>query len=112
MMGRETEKGHRGVEDFSNASDCLKGVSSFASKEIVKKSYGIEATACNDIPCPQDGIWLSWLPWSQCGATCGQSVARHERKCVSPTNDGSPCNGSATEHRMCQYEECHGDKCI
>ena len=38
---------------------------------LCSKGYSAHSMACNQLPCPVHGVWLSWQPWTTCSATCG-----------------------------------------
>ena len=47
-----------------------------------------------------EGTWVSWGPWNNCSATCGQGTQSRSRNFTG----GMPCTGNATEIRPCQGE--------
>ncbi|XP_058025976.1 properdin [Ahaetulla prasina] len=62
------------------------------------------------VPCPVDGHWTEWLPWSDCSRLetdfdieCQEIPAtqRRNRKCVGRRNGGKSCPGSTNEFRTC-----------
>ncbi|XP_071515843.1 hemicentin-1-like [Panulirus ornatus] len=63
---------------------------------------------CRPQPCPLDGNWSPWDPWSECSATCGSGVQLRSRYCMAPAPlyGGKPCEGAATEEKECQLRDC------
>jgi len=57
--------------------------------------------ACNEHPCPIDGNWGSWEPWSDCSVTCSNGTETRTRLCDNPKPmyGGANCtsNSSRTE---------------
>ncbi|KAM9651443.1 SCO-spondin-like [Trichechus inunguis] len=53
-------------------------------------------------PCPEDGAWSLWGPWSPCDMCLGQSY--RSRVCTKPPNPegGRPCPGAYRQSRPCQ----------
>ncbi|GFS14074.1 hemicentin-1, partial [Elysia marginata] len=49
--------------------------------------------------CCVDGNWGAWTAWSDCTATCGESLRRRTRECnnPSPNECGRPCPGEDAE---------------
>ncbi|XP_078378137.1 uncharacterized protein LOC144661308 isoform X1 [Oculina patagonica] len=67
-----------------------------------------ESRECNDAPCPIDGNWSDWGPWSVCTVTCGGGTQFHTRSCNNPppSNGGLVCIGDSEESRVCNTDEC------
>ncbi|KAJ7361882.1 hypothetical protein OS493_014527 [Desmophyllum pertusum] len=63
---------------------------------------------CNEQPCPVDGGYTGWSPWSQCSVTCGNGTQQRYRSCTNPppANNGTSCTGSDKETRICTTEIC------
>ncbi|KAM7371424.1 hypothetical protein PAMP_008671 [Pampus punctatissimus] len=60
---------------------------------------------CNHLPpCPVDGGWGSWSPFSSCPVTCGVGLQVSVRRCDSPTpkHGGRPCPGEARRTSICK----------
>lgn len=59
-------------------------------------------------PCPENGKWGLWSPWSSCSATCNEGVISRIRQCNDPppSNGGSQCIGDATEKVSCFTVNC------
>ncbi|XP_068191930.1 properdin-like isoform X2 [Antennarius striatus] len=63
-----------------------------------------EAETCNNVPpCPVDGAWGSWSPFSSCPVTCGMGLQVSTRKCDSPAPKygGRLCVGEERQTRIC-----------
>ena len=57
-----------------------------------------------------DGGWGDWSEFSACSASCGDRSEQRTRNCDNPApqNDGSDCQGSGTETRVCTEKACPG----
>uniref|UniRef100_A0A3P9M5Z2 Hemicentin 1 n=1 Tax=Oryzias latipes TaxID=8090 RepID=A0A3P9M5Z2_ORYLA len=70
----------------------------------------VEVIMCSVRPCPA-GNWGSWLPWGPCSETCGRGMQSRIRLCNNPPPqfDGSQCEGTDTQSKMCLERLCpHG----
>ncbi|XP_058509001.1 properdin-like [Solea solea] len=59
---------------------------------------------CSDMPpCPVDGGWTSWSPFTSCPVTCGVGLEVSVRSCDSPASQhgGQPCPGEGRRTRTC-----------
>ncbi|XP_067328882.1 uncharacterized protein [Anolis sagrei] len=66
---------------------------------------------CLDLPpCPVDGHWSEWSPWSLCAETCS-GVKERIRTCDSPvpSGGGTPCQGEKVQFAMCDNKPCPVD---
>ncbi|XP_023810079.1 hemicentin-1 isoform X2 [Oryzias latipes] len=72
----------------------------------------VEVIMCSVRPCPVAGNWGSWLPWGPCSETCGRGMQSRIRLCNNPPPqfDGSQCEGTDTQSKMCLERLCpvHG----
>ncbi|XP_078677339.1 von Willebrand factor D and EGF domain-containing protein-like isoform X2 [Branchiostoma floridae x Branchiostoma belcheri] len=55
------------------------------------------------VPCPVNGSWSDWGPWSGCSVTCGTGEMTRDRTCTNPApaNGGADCVGLAQEMQAC-----------
>ncbi|XP_078059946.1 SCO-spondin-like [Mustelus asterias] len=51
---------------------------------------------CSNQPCPVDGGWCLWSPWTPCSKTCGAETASRYRSCScpQPLHNGTMCEGA------------------
>nr|KAF6442212.1 semaphorin 5A [Rousettus aegyptiacus] len=68
----------------------------------------LEYQECNILPCPVDGMWSCWSPWSKCSATCGSGHYMRTRSCTNPAPayGGDICLGLHTEEALCNTQPC------
>ncbi|XP_035566283.1 semaphorin-5A isoform X9 [Canis lupus familiaris] len=68
----------------------------------------LEYQECNILPCPVDGVWSCWSPWSKCSATCGGGHYMRTRSCTNPAPayGGDICLGLHTEEAVCNTDPC------
>ncbi|XP_019306345.2 semaphorin-5A isoform X1 [Panthera pardus] len=68
----------------------------------------LEYQECNILPCPVDGVWSCWSPWSKCSATCGGGHYMRTRSCTNPAPayGGDICLGLHTEEALCNTQPC------
>ncbi|XP_025873434.1 semaphorin-5A isoform X2 [Vulpes vulpes] len=68
----------------------------------------LEYQECNILPCPVDGVWSCWSPWSKCSTTCGGGHYMRTRSCTNPAPayGGDICLGLHTEEALCNTEPC------
>eukprot|EP00117_Sycon_ciliatum_P036667 scpid24237/ scgid3567/ Hemicentin-1; Fibulin-6 len=69
-----------------------------------------QTISCQTKPCPVDGQWSNWSPYSQCNASCEGTQVRN-RSCNSPTPDygGKICIGNYTHQQPCGKMNCPVD---
>uniref|UniRef100_A0A8B9JHA4 Sema domain-containing protein n=1 Tax=Astyanax mexicanus TaxID=7994 RepID=A0A8B9JHA4_ASTMX len=67
-----------------------------------------EYQECNTTPCPVDGSWSCWSPWSKCSVTCGGGHYIRTRTCSNPppAYGGDICLGLHTEEALCNTQPC------
>ncbi|XP_078617535.1 uncharacterized protein LOC144885488 [Branchiostoma floridae x Branchiostoma japonicum] len=55
------------------------------------------------VPCPVDGEWSDWSPWSGCSVTCGSGTQTRDRSCTNPApaHGGADCVGPDEEAQDC-----------
>uniref|UniRef100_A0A2K6A0K6 Semaphorin-5A n=1 Tax=Mandrillus leucophaeus TaxID=9568 RepID=A0A2K6A0K6_MANLE len=68
----------------------------------------LEYQECNILPCPVDGAWSCWSPWTKCSATCGGGHYMRTRSCSNPAPayGGDICLGLHTEEALCNTQPC------
>uniref|UniRef100_UPI0010A09B05 uncharacterized protein LOC114602584 n=1 Tax=Podarcis muralis TaxID=64176 RepID=UPI0010A09B05 len=61
-------------------------------------------------PCPYNGHWSEWSPWSMCSEKCS-GIKKRIRICDSPAPSGGglPCEGEKEELAMCNNSQCPVD---
>lgn len=66
---------------------------------------------CNSGPCPIDGDWGRWGPWSACSQSCGIGYQERQRECNNPRPqfNGRDCAGSGVEQQQCMVQQCEVD---
>nr|XP_031826506.1 coadhesin-like [Nomia melanderi] len=85
---------------------CLKVQS---AQEAFCKGPTKEISVCTISNCSINGLWSPWTVWSSCSSNCGIGTQLRNRMCnnPSPSGDGSPCSGSASEVRQCFSKPCN-----
>ena len=67
---------------------------------------------CDFGPCPVNGHWGAWSPWSDCSKTCNKGTRSRNRTCSNPPpqHGGKKCRGNSSEDRHCDFGPCpvHG----
>ncbi|XP_074624581.1 SCO-spondin-like isoform X5 [Acropora palmata] len=86
--------------------ECDNPLPAYGGKDCVGESE--EIRPCNQFPCPVDGGWASWKPWSTCPVTCGGGVQSRNRTCTKPppTHGGEDCQGDGLMTRSCNESPC------
>ncbi|XP_044178030.1 A disintegrin and metalloproteinase with thrombospondin motifs adt-1-like isoform X2 [Acropora millepora] len=59
-------------------------------------------------PCPINGNWTNWGPWTPCTKTCGSSYRKRSRSCANPPPQfgGNGCNGKNDQVERCTRASC------
>uniref|UniRef100_A0A3B3DNZ7 Sema domain-containing protein n=1 Tax=Oryzias melastigma TaxID=30732 RepID=A0A3B3DNZ7_ORYME len=80
------------------------------SAPVACRGSPVEYQDCNVQPCPVNGAWSCWSPWSQCSVGCGGGHYQRTRSCNSPTpaSGGDICIGLHTEEALCNTHTCDG----
>lgn len=56
-----------------------------------------------------NATWGSWSPWSECSASCGDSIQKRYRFCEnSDPKRGVDCKGNMIETKPCIVPDCSG----
>ena len=63
-----------------------------------------EVRACYKGPCPDQGEWNGWSPWSHCSVTCGLGKQQRIRNCSS--SEGKLCVDSLVQVKSCYQNDC------
>ncbi|ELU06140.1 hypothetical protein CAPTEDRAFT_227515 [Capitella teleta] len=69
-------------------------------------AYDLEWMECSTFPCPIDGYWTQWLPWTECSASCDTGTRLRQRACIGPSNNGLKCPGAQQENEFCLNSTC------
>uniref|UniRef100_A0A7M4DZW2 Uncharacterized protein n=1 Tax=Crocodylus porosus TaxID=8502 RepID=A0A7M4DZW2_CROPO len=67
---------------------------------------------CSLAPCPLDGGFGAWSPWTSCSRTCGGlGNMTRARSCTrpAPAHGGRDCAGPRTDTKYCQTPDCAGE---
>lgn len=79
-------------------------------KECSDKEDKLEKRKClnNILPCPVNGGYSPWEPWSSCSGSCGRGISERKRNCdkPEPKNGGNPCTGAQHEVKECENSPC------
>ncbi|XP_065183969.1 SCO-spondin-like [Sycon ciliatum] len=71
-----------------------------------------QTQSCMEAPCPVDGIWSDWTPWTVCSSTCGLGTFSRSRSCDNPVPmyGGLNCTGLGIQVGQCLDAHCpvHG----
>ncbi|XP_006821619.1 properdin-like, partial [Saccoglossus kowalevskii] len=61
---------------------------------MICEGEALEQEICTPVPCPIDGGWSNWSPWTPCSKTCG-GTREQVRVCDNPAplHSGSYCIG-------------------
>ncbi|XP_055376724.1 hemicentin-1-like [Condylostylus longicornis] len=64
---------------------------------------------CISIPCPINGGWSKWSPWTDCSQSCENSFRKRYRECNSPVPEfgGKMCVGPNMEIAKCKKRQCY-----
>jgi len=67
-----------------------------------------KSRVCNEQPCPVDGGWSDYGPWSNCTESCGGGKQNRNRTCNNPVpkHGGKKCADSDTDERKCNTQPC------
>ncbi|XP_076455301.1 hemicentin-1-like isoform X2 [Babylonia areolata] len=67
-----------------------------------------ESASCQLTPCPEDGEWGNWQPWSSCSVSCGAGQRQRQRRCDNPPPQpgGRPCEGDDVQTDRCNDGPC------
>ncbi|XP_078001161.1 thrombospondin-2-like [Glandiceps talaboti] len=73
-----------------------------------------ENRPCSRDPCPIDGGWGEWSPWSPCTVTCDGGNKERARMCNNPApqHGGRDCRGKSRDKERCNVQSCPIDACL
>ncbi|XP_039477322.1 adhesion G protein-coupled receptor B3 isoform X5 [Oreochromis aureus] len=110
------QTGESGAEEWSQWSSCSVtcGQGSQVRTRTCVSPYGThcsgplrESRVCNNTaPCPANGQWNPWGPWSGCSKSCDGGWQRRARVCQGAAVTGQQCDGSGEEVRKCSDQRC------
>ncbi|VDI26618.1 Hypothetical predicted protein, partial [Mytilus galloprovincialis] len=102
--------------DWTDCTTSCGGGTSTRNRTCTGPYYGgadcegvrIEDTGCNTNPCPIDGDWFEWGPWSLCTVTCDGGLRSRSRECDMDSygNLTAACAGDATVTEACHTFSC------
>ncbi|GAB1601890.1 properdin-like [Argonauta hians] len=93
--------GHR-----SRTRSCIYPPPANGGKDCIGSS--VDKAECNTKPCPVNGGWSNWLPWTTCSVSCGTGMTRRVRTCTnpSPKHRGRQCGGGRSQVKKCFKVKC------
>lgn len=95
----------------SRSRACTNPPPTFGGRVCVGKSE--ETKSCNNGPCPVNGRWARWNPWSSCPVRCGGGTQLRLRSCTNPPPafGGANCIGERRQAQPCNVQPCevHGN---
>uniref|UniRef100_A0A3Q2CI98 Uncharacterized protein n=1 Tax=Cyprinodon variegatus TaxID=28743 RepID=A0A3Q2CI98_CYPVA len=91
---------------MSRQRECLNPAPQNGGKPCAGEATDYKA--CNKQPCPVDGNWGLWSPWSACTTTCGEGNITRIRLCNNPppSKGGKGCTGNTRETKPCNNTLC------
>jgi len=72
------------------------------------KGESIDRRPCNEGPCPVNGGWTKFSPFTECSRKCGGGFKSRVRSCTNPApaHGGLECVGSVQERVACNTHKC------
>ena len=113
---RENYKGSKAVS--KPLAECRVTVFCFSfitNLEILRKCHFDQRLCQNDVMILQvDGGWGDYGDWSECSAECGGGTQTRTRECNNPAPEhgGADCEGTGSETRTCNTQECPGKQVV
>lgn len=88
---------------------CIYPPPAHGGKDCAGKSD--DKDTCNTKPCPVDGNWTLWTPWSSCTESCGPGTMKRTRTCSNPQPmyRGKQCKGTGYAIKKCENIRCPQD---
>lgn len=71
-------------------------------------TYQDNIECITNVPCPVDGAWSFWGPWSDCTSFCDGGTTTRRRTCSSPEPQfgGKECDGKEFVQTTCNEWKC------
>ncbi|CAH3183147.1 unnamed protein product, partial [Porites lobata] len=89
---------------------CTNPAPAYGGKDCSTLGASFSTRKCNIDPCPINGGYSAWGPYSQCSKTCGGGEQKRRRTCTDPPpqHGGDDCSrlGSAFSTRECNTQAC------
>ncbi|XP_073259279.1 lactadherin-like [Porites lutea] len=89
---------------------CTNPPPAYGGKDCSTLGASFSTRKCNIDPCPINGGYSAWGPYSQCSKTCGGGEQKRTRTCTDPPpqHGGDDCSrlGSAFSTRECNTQAC------
>ncbi|KAK3106961.1 hypothetical protein FSP39_003994 [Pinctada imbricata] len=104
-----------GYQMRDRSRDCTDPPPQNGGLPCLGNDYETETQECQTQPCPIDGGWTIWGPWSSydtCTKTCntGSQTSNRGRTCTNPTpqHNGAQCTGLDSDQRTsaCNTNAC------
>jgi len=90
--------------------ECNNPTPKFGGRNCSELGDAVISQECNTQPCPIDGGYTDWTPYSKCSKSCGGGIQYRSRCCVNPIPafGGKPCIllGEPVEVRKCGLDAC------
>lgn len=65
--------------------------------------------ACNEKPCPVDGLMSRWQDWSECSQECGGGTRTRHRTVLRHAEHGGVPTGETMQEQLCNMHACDQD---
>jgi len=89
---------------------CTAPAPSNGGKDCSIYGPGSQSQKCGTIPCPINGGYTEWSPWTACSVTCGGGTVKRTRNCTNPLPQygGKDCSLDGPEiiTQACNPQSC------